>query len=113
MRVWGVLLMLGCLFAWQHRVDIQDWMHPAPPPTLPAGTQVVLYGTQWCGYCAKTRQLLTARNIPYREYDIENSDEGYAQYEQLRGNGVPLIVIRSDVIRGFDEDAINRALSKL
>lgn len=105
--------MLGGLFAWQHRLDIQDWMRPPPPPSLTSGAEVVLYGTQWCGYCAKTRQLLTARKIPFREYDIERSDEGYAQYEQLNGAGVPLIVIRTDVIRGFDEDAINQALSKL
>jgi len=38
---------------------------------LPAGTTVVLYATDWCGYCAKTRKFLAERGIAYTEFDIE------------------------------------------
>ena len=111
MRIWSVLLILGGLFAMQHRADIQNWMHPPVVPTLPSDVHVVLYGTAWCGYCAQTREMLSARKIPYREYDIEKSREGADQYRQLNGSGIPLLVVGTQVIRGFNEQAILEALA--
>jgi mycoredoxin len=111
MRIWTILLILGGFFALQHRSDIQNWIHPPVVPTLPADVRVVLYGAEWCGYCAQTRKWLDARKIPYREYDIEKSSEGAAQYQQLNGNGIPLLVIGKQVVRGFDEQAFAAALS--
>ncbi|HEY3700229.1 MAG TPA: glutaredoxin family protein [Spongiibacteraceae bacterium] len=109
--VW--IIALGAVFALQHRDDIQNWLRPPAPITVPAGFQAVLYATEWCGYCARTRKLFSERKIPFREYDIEKSAEGEAQYEKLGGNGVPLIIIKDKVIRGYDKDAIEAALQKL
>ena len=113
MRYWVWMLALGGAFAMQHRSNIQQWLNPPAPIVVPAGFQAILYGTEWCGYCAATRKLLAERNIPYREYDIEKSAEGLAQYEKLHGNGVPVLVINKEVIQGFDETAIEQALQKL
>jgi glutaredoxin len=106
-----MMLALGAVFAWQHRFDIENWLNPPAPIVLPAGVQVVLYATEWCGYCAKTRELLAARNIPYLEYDIEKSDEGAHRFHQLNGRGVPVLVVGEEVIHGFDQRAIQRALA--
>ena len=113
MRYWIWLLVFGGAFALQHRHDIQEWLNPPAPIVVPAGFQAILYATEWCPYCAKTRKLLSARHIPYREYDIEKSAEGMAQYEQLHGNGVPVLVIKDTVIHGYDAEAIEQALQKL
>jgi mycoredoxin len=84
----------------------------SPPPDFsvqhPEG--VVLYATEWCGYCRKTREFFKQNNIAFVEYDIEKSAEGRAQYDQLRGSGIPLIVIRGEVLRGYDPGALKRAL---
>ena len=72
----------------------------------------MLYSTQWCGYCKKTRELFKARGVPYREYDIEHSEEGHAQYEKLGGNGVPVIVINGAVILGYDRAEIEKVLAQ-
>lgn len=110
---YGVLLMaLAGVFAWQHRLDIRDWISPPAPVVLPAGVDVVLYATEWCGYCARTRRLLEDQQVPYREIDIEKSAEGYAQFQQLNGNGVPVLVIDEQVIHGFDRAAIDTALRR-
>jgi mycoredoxin len=113
MRKWVWLVALGGVFALQHRADIQHWLNPPAPIVVPAGFQAILYATEWCGYCAKTRKMLAARQIPYREYDIEKSAEGLAQYERLNGNGVPVLVIDEQVIHGFDQAAIEQALQQL
>jgi glutaredoxin len=73
---------------------------------------VVLYATQWCGYCKKTREFLDQKSIAYVEYDIETSDTGRQQYDRLNGRGVPLLVVKSNIIRGYSPQAIVAALDK-
>lgn len=74
--------------------------------------KVVLYGTSWCENCARTRQFFQANHIPYYEYDVDNSSEGQNQFKQLHGNGVPVILVKNEVIRGFDPHAIFQALKR-
>lgn len=71
---------------------------------------VVMYGTDWCGNCKATRAYLRENNIPFFEYDVEKSPEGQRQFKALQGNGVPLLLVKNNVIRGYDPDAIQRAL---
>lgn len=71
---------------------------------------VVLYGTSWCGNCKMTRAYLRKNHIPFFEYDIEQSPEGQRQYKILQGNGVPLLLVKNNVIRGYNPEAINRAM---
>jgi len=68
--------------------------------------EVVLYATAWCGYCKKTRDLLEKNGIAYTEYDIEKSAKGKEEYNQLNGNGVPLLVINGTAVRGYDPKTI-------
>ncbi len=84
----------------------------SPPPDFSAQHPegVVLYATDWCGYCKKTREFFKQHNIAYVEYDIEKSAEGRAQYDQLHGSGIPLVMIRGQVMRGYDPDALKEAL---
>ncbi|HEY7886464.1 MAG TPA: glutaredoxin family protein [Cellvibrionaceae bacterium] len=74
---------------------------------------VVLYGTQSCGYCKKVRTMLRERGIPYADIDVQRSAEGAKRFKELNGNGVPLMVIRGEVIRGYNETRIKQALSRL
>jgi mycoredoxin len=73
---------------------------------------VILYGTSWCENCAKTRQFLTTNHIPYFEYDVDNSSEGQEQFKQLHGTGVPVILVKTEVIQGFDPHALFQALKR-
>ncbi len=75
--------------------------------------KVILYGTSWCGYCKKTRELLASNHVEYTEYDIETSEEGRLQHEQLNGNGVPVLDVKGTVIHGFDEDEIINTLKSM
>jgi len=71
---------------------------------------VILYGTSWCGYCRKTREYLADNDIDYVDYDIESSVQGAKEYKQLHGRGVPLLVVNTKVIRGYNPRAIEAAL---
>ena len=71
---------------------------------------VVLYGTSWCPNCKQTRTYLRKNKIPFFEYDVEQSPEGQRQFKALQGNGVPLLLVKNNVLRGFNPQAIERAL---
>lgn len=94
-----------CAMEWR---TLLFYLLPAPDYGL---GKVVLYATSWCPYCEKTRALLTQQHIPYREFDIEQSEEGKAQYLRLAGKGVPVLLIDREVIRGFNERKIIQALT--
>jgi mycoredoxin len=72
--------------------------------------EVVLYSTSWCGYCKATRNLFAHHGVTYVEYDIERSAHGKKMHSALGGGGVPVIEIRNEVIRGYDEKKILAAL---
>ena len=46
-----------------------------------ANSEVILYATDWCGYCRATRKFLEDEKIAFVEFDIEKSDEGAKQYK--------------------------------
>ncbi len=65
---------------------------------------VVMYSAVWCGICKKARQYFQANNIPFREYDIEQSERGRQDYARLRARGVPIIFVGKQRMDGFSAD---------
>ncbi len=104
-----VVILLAALVIFKWNV-IRDELSPPPDFSAQHPEGVVLYATDWCGYCKKTREFFKQNNIAYVEYDIEKSAEGRVQYDQLRGSGIPLVVIRGQVLRGYDPGAMKDAL---
>lgn len=104
-----VLLLAGAAWAFvrpalQERAALSAKANAAQP-------EVVLYATDWCGYCKMTRELFAANGIRYTEYDIEKNSEALARHRKLGGNGVPLIVVGDEVINGYDEGALRQLLA--
>ena len=74
-------------------------------------TEVVLYSTQWCGYCAAARRFMDKHGVPYTELDIEKSTVAHDAYRRLGGKGVPLIVIDEQIVYGYDEARLRTLLA--
>lgn len=106
-----VLIMLVVL-VYQNWGKIEHFVNPSQslPSQVQAQAKVVLYATDWCGYCKQTRRFLDSKGIPYTEFDIEKSAEGRKAYEALGGRGIPLIDVNGTLIRGFSPDEILAAL---
>jgi glutaredoxin len=79
----------------------------------PHATQIVLYTTTWCGYCAALRTQLTATNVPFIEHDVENTLAGGLGFWTLRARGVPVSVVGPHVVFGYQEPALESALAEL
>ena len=78
-----------------------------------APTKVVVYGTETCPYCIKTRAYLKERHIAFEDIDVAKSAKGKHDFAQLGGKGVPLILIGNRQMTGFNQAAIDTALEKL
>lgn len=82
--------------------------HDAPPPA-PA---VVMYSTDWCGYCAKARAYFAENGIAYVDHDIDTSAAAGAAFRRHGGRVVPLIFVGSQRLDGFSELAFEFARLK-
>lgn len=80
------------------------------PDYANADNEIVLYATEWCGYCRKTREFFAANAIPYVEHDIEKSDKRNSEYQSLGGGGVPLINVNGTIVHGYDPNRILAAM---
>lgn len=81
-------------------------------PAKAANKQVVLYATDWCGYCKQARAFLAQHNVRYTEVDIEKSRAGKADYDKLGMRGVPILVVDGQPLKGFDPRLIAATLNK-
>lgn len=110
MKRWFFVLAL--LAGFQYREQLRAWIDPPPPPPVVAAEhEVRLYGTSWCGYCKAMRRFLDDKGIAYREFDIETSAQGKAEYDRLGGQGVPVLLVNETVIHGYNPDGVLAALN--
>jgi len=66
--------------------------------------RVLLYGTDWCGYCARARRLLDSKGIAYEEIDVDLVPGARAEMEQRSGRStVPQIFINGQHVGGSDD----------
>ncbi|UGQ47116.1 glutaredoxin family protein [Massilia endophytica] len=75
-----------------------------------AKTQVVVYGTTTCPYCAKTREYLGQHKVAFADFNVDKSESARKKYSELKVKSVPAILIGDRLIMGFKPDAIDAAL---
>ncbi len=63
-----------------------------------------MYATGWCGYCARARALLEAKNVEFEEIDVDAQPE--LRVEMMTRSGrrtVPQIFIGETHVGGCDD----------
>lgn len=76
--------------------------------TYDVGRKVIMYSTDWCGYCKKARAYFKKNNIPFTDHDIEKSSTARKKYEKLEATGVPVILVGDKRMNGFSENGFER-----
>jgi len=74
---------------------------------------VVLYGTQWCQYCARERAYFAENGVQYLDVDVETSQDGKFSYNALHGNGYPLVYVGYRRFDGYKEQEILDAVASM
>jgi glutaredoxin len=75
---------------------------------------VVMYMTDWCGYCKQARQYIRSLGAGLIEHNIDR-DQGKKDEMKKKSGGstsVPLIDIDGAIIRGYNQTAIKAALDR-
>lgn len=75
-----------------------------------AQPEIILYGTERCGYCAAARQFFDRHGIAYQNLDVDRSFDAQSEFKRLGGRGVPLFVIDGEVVIGWREENMRAAL---
>lgn len=72
---------------------------------------VIIYSTPTCPYCKMAKQFLEEHNIPFQEKDVSKDQVALESMVQKTGQfGVPVIEIDDQIIIGFSESELRKAL---
>ena len=98
----------------QVKIKVNSISGPAVVSAVKAGAvakeRVRIYTTTWCGYCKKAKAQLAARGVAFHEIDVETSDSGHREYVALGGRGVPVILVGSQRMDGYDAGRLDAML---
>ena len=107
-----VLLVLLVVVVIQNWGKVERLFNPSQgvPEQVRASARVVLYSTEWCGYCKQIRRFLDQKGIPYQALDIEKDAQARKAYEALGGGGIPFVDVNGTLIRDYSPEKIMSAL---
>lgn len=74
---------------------------------------IKVYTTNTCPWCVKVKNYLKSKNIEFEELNVQ--DDMVAREEMIKKSnqmGVPVLDINNNIIIGFDQPAILKALEK-
>jgi glutaredoxin 3 len=75
---------------------------------------IEIYTQDWCGYCARAKQLLDSKGVEYREIDAPGGSAARAESNARSGRtSVPQIFIDGQHIGGSDDLAALERAGKL
>lgn len=73
--------------------------------------KVEIYSTPTCHFCHMAKDWLTAKNIPYADYNVATDLAKRKEMVEMTGQlGVPVIKIENDVMVGFNQDQMAKLL---
>ena len=65
---------------------------------------ILMYTKQWCPFCAKTKALLRAKGLEWREFDVTHDEA--LQQEMVERSGrrsVPEVFLGGELVGGYDD----------
>ena len=81
------------------------------------GGRVAMISTDWCVHCKHARAFFEANRIPYTDYDVKKlhlysaaEAEWVKSIRAEHGPSIPKIVVGTELIKGFKEPDLRRAL---
>ena len=76
-----------------------------------AKLKVIVYSTQTCPWCKKVKEFLKANKIPFTTKDVgTNTKDAQEMIKKSGQQGVPVIDINGEIIVGFNESKLKKAL---
>ncbi len=72
---------------------------------------VKIYSTPTCPYCRMAKEYLSSKGIPYQDFDVAKDRNALDEMVKTSGQmGVPVILVDSEAVIGFDKAKLNALL---
>jgi len=72
---------------------------------------VKIFSTPQCVWCKKTKEFFKEHNIEFKDINVAEDQEAAKEMIEKSGQqGVPVIDIDGEILIGFDEDKLKKAL---
>jgi alkyl hydroperoxide reductase subunit F len=77
-------------------------------------SKVVVYSTPTCPFCKKAKEFLTKKEVAFIDHDVTTDKEALEEMRKLTQGGlsVPVLHICDEIIIGFDQARIEKALDE-
>jgi len=73
--------------------------------------KVKVYSAVWCPWCHRVKEFLKTNKISFQEIDVEKVSGAADEVVKKSGqSGIPVIEVDGEVIVGFNEPALKKAL---
>lgn len=74
--------------------------------------KVIVYSTDWCGYCSAEKEWLAHNKINFIEKKVDQDPEAYKEFIKKMGgpSGVPVTDVDGEIVLGFDREKLRKLL---
>ncbi|HSB46443.1 MAG TPA: glutaredoxin domain-containing protein [Candidatus Bilamarchaeum sp.] len=72
--------------------------------------KVIVYMADWCPWCHRAMDFLTANKIPFEARDVEQGNNAQESMKKSGQAGIPVIDIDGTIIVGFDQAKLKELL---
>jgi glutaredoxin len=73
--------------------------------------KAIVYSAEWCPWCHKAIDFLKEKNVEVEIKDVGENPEYAKEVQEKSGqSGIPVILIGDEVIIGFNQPALKKAL---
>ncbi|MEK6982406.1 MAG: glutaredoxin domain-containing protein [Candidatus Micrarchaeota archaeon] len=73
--------------------------------------KVIVYSTEWCPWCHRVKEWLTKQGVRYEDRDVEKEPKFAEEMtNKTKQSGIPVVDINGEVIIGYNEPVMRKAL---
>ena len=95
-------------WAWRSHVSSQDGEVLAQQ-VKPGDIRMI--SSETCGWCTAARRWMQEEGVAFDVCFVERDAKCLADYQALGGQGTPTLVVRGEIVRGFDRARIIELVS--
>lgn len=96
---------------WKNDQQDNEWAS-VDADCRPGQPEVVLFARTDCGYCHQVKDYLQANSFCYTAKITNRDRSALDEFRQIRGKGVPLLIIGAERSDGYDREWMETKLQK-
>jgi glutaredoxin len=72
---------------------------------------ILIYSATWCNACNELKEYLSNNHIQYKNIDVDENKTAMKRLGELGLTGIPVIIIKDNLIQGFNQNLLDKYLA--